>query len=72
MRITQATAEKDPNTGRNKILVEIDQTDIKIIRDALRMINERHLFDPDDSDYQNKFNHVNEVTHQAKILLWPS
>jgi len=72
MKITQATAEKDPATGRNKILVEIDSNDIKIIEEALRVFEESGRFDNDDRKYIDKFNHVKEQSHIVWTLLWPS
>lgn len=72
MKVTQATAEKDGQTGRNKILVEIDSNDINIIYDGIRILEESGKFDPDDLKYKQKFDHVKQQVHETWKLLWPS
>ena len=72
MKITQATPDKDGQTRRNKIQVEIDTNDILIIRDGLNILEETGRFDKDDRKYIEKFNHVKDQVYEIWKLLYPS
>ena len=69
MKIIQATSEKDPDTGRNKILVEINQDDGLMLEQALSAFDK---YDKDDFKYRAKLEDLKEQVHKTWTLLWPS
>ncbi len=71
MKIKQSSASKDENS-KNKILVEINNDDILIIRNAIAVQEEIGKYDKDDIKYIEKFNHVKQQVHETWKLLWPS
>jgi hypothetical protein len=72
MNIKSLRAEKNPNTGKNEILLNVNEDDVIILNQGIRLILELGKFDKDDPDYKVKFNHVKEEIHNAFKLVRPS
>lgn len=72
MKIVDTETSTDPDTGREKLLVEIDTNDILIIKEGVAIIEEDQRFDDDDPNYMEKFDHVKDTLHTIWTMLYPS
>jgi hypothetical protein len=69
MKIIQASAEKDPETGKLKVLVEINADDSLILEQTLLAFDK---YDKDDNRYIARLNSVKEQIHKTWTLTHPS
>jgi hypothetical protein len=69
MKIKQFTADKDPETGKLKILVEINSDDSLILEQALLAFDK---YDKDDNRYIERLNSVKEQIHKTWAITHPS
>jgi len=72
LKIIKEEPERDPETGKKKLLIEIDEDDIIIIDQSVRKVLQTTAFDKDDNKYIVRLNHVKEISHKAWTLLHPS
>jgi len=61
--------EKDKETGINKILVELNADDTKILDQAIRAFDK---FDEDDFEHRAKIEDLKEQLHKVWALTHPS
>jgi len=72
MKVTSLKADKDPDTGRNKISVELTEDDIVILDEIVRRTLQNEEYDKDDSKYIARLKHVEEQVHKSWTILRPS
>lgn len=64
--------EKDPNTGKKKISIEIDEDDIILLEEIVRKYEQDGNFDKDDTKIKQKIKHNKEQLHEAFKIVRPS
>ena len=69
MKIMQASAEIDSDTGKLKVLVEINSDDSLILEQALLSFEK---YDKDDNRYISRLNSIKEQIHKTWTLTHPS
>ena len=62
----------DGSIGKKKMLIEIDEDDINIINESIRMMEQNATFDRDDQKLLARLKHVKEISHQIWTKLHPS
>ena len=69
MKITSVNPDRDPDTGKLKILVEINADDSLILEQSLK---EFFKYDKDDPKYTSKLTELKTRIHELWALLHPS
>ena len=72
MKVLNPKSNRDPETGKNKILVELNEDDIVILDEAIRRIIQKEEYDKDDHKFVARLKHIEEQVHKSWTILRPS
>lgn len=72
MKIIGDEGEKDPETGKKKIRLELDEDDVILLDEVIRKYEEDGNFDKDDHKVVQKIKHNREQLHKAFTKVRPS
>lgn len=72
MKIINGSVQKDPDTGKNKVMIELDEEDVILLGEVIRKYEQDETFDKDDHKRVAKIKHNREKLHEVFTLIRPS